>query len=296
MLPASFTTTTRIEISPEDVIIIDWFMTVFVMVVAFALGIAIQLRRKYWPLGDPQVDLADVEPLELSLLAKRGDRMSFAVTGLATLMAHTAQPQITDPEDVCTPIAIPATLPAGTPPLLAGLQQRLAALGAIPPLDALKAAMETSFEEGERHLMRRGLVVDRWWSTLAPWMILRPIGAVFVLVWAILYTSWFDKEYEGFAILGGLVVGLVGLLAISQRPRLTLHGETIVEKAKAQLPELTRRLAMETSPRSPEILGPAVALLGTAALNETEHALLLAAVKTYLSDLESGCGSGGGCG
>lgn len=267
--------------------------TVIVYILAYIIGILV--RQKNLPVGDPEVRFDELEPLELALIAHGGDRMRFAVTGIASLMTPVSKQPTDNPSDVTAPLSIPAEVSPNSPPLLADLHRRLVALGSAPPSDALRAALEMADKEGRASLLHRGLVVNRWWTTPAPWKILLPIVVACSLVWATIYLGRLVEQAR-FVGVSGFLTLIVGILTIAIKPYWTRHRETILKDACARLSELSSGFTPGTPSRSPAALALAVALLGIAALDKSEHASLLAAVSAYESagGGDGGCGGGGG--
>jgi len=162
----------------------NWILCCTLTIYAIAYILGVLVRRKNLPEGNPTVKFDEMEPLELSLIAHGGDRMRFAVTGIASLMTPVVKQPTDNPSDLAAPLPISSEVSANMPPLLADLHRRLLALGSAPPSDTLLAALEMADKEGTARLRQRGLVVNRWWTTLAPWKILSPIVVAWLLLWA----------------------------------------------------------------------------------------------------------------
>ncbi len=236
-----------------------------------------------------------MEPLELSLIAHGGDRMRFAVTGIASLLTPVVKQPTDNPSDLAAPLSIPLEVSANSPPLLADLHRRLLALGSAPPSDTLLAALEMADKEGTARLRQRGLVVNRWWTTLAPWKILSPIVVAWLLLGATINLGGIAERTQ---IVGklGFVALIVGTLTIAKKPYWARHRETILLDAAARRSKLSSGVTPGAPSRSPALLALAVAMLGTAALDKSEHASLLAAVSAYENSGGGNGGCGGGCG
>lgn len=278
------------------------FLALFATLATGAIVAGIVLRQAFRPMGDPTVTAADVEPLEIALLADDG-RLRFAATGLASLTDAPA-PEAEGATDPAAPFAIPSAPPPGSSPLLAALHARLAALGACAPLEAVKAAVDMAGEEAEPRLTERGLLVGPWWSTSAPWIILVPAAATLALGIAKIVVGVSRGKNVGFLVLGCVALGLVSILAIARKPRRTRQGDAVVHGAWTRYRESGQQEAWRKHERTGASVPLAVALLGTTALVGTAYIPLLTAMNT-LRDRASGsggCGTsggdggGGGCG
>ena len=268
------------------------FLALFTMLATGAIVVGLALRQVFRPVGNPTVAATDVEPLELALLAKDG-RLRFAAVGLAMLAVKPAQPSANSVTDPAAPIAIPSVLPLGSSPLLAALHTRLVALGACPPVDAIKAAVDMAGDEVEPRLVERGLLVGGWWDTFAPWIILGPVFGTGALGVAKIYVETSRGEDVGFFVFGCATLALVSFVAIARKPRRTQQGDAVVHAALKRDQESGQQDAWYGHKPTQTILPLAVALLGTTALAGTAHSSLLTALNTLSERASSG---GGGCG
>lgn len=92
---------------------VDHGLVPFFIVVIHSVGFALWMRSLVVPQGDPHVTLADIEPLELSLLATPSDRLRFALTGMASLIGRGDGANKTDKLDPEGPFNLPPPPPAG---------------------------------------------------------------------------------------------------------------------------------------------------------------------------------------
>lgn len=193
--------------------------------------------------------------------------------------------------------------------MLKALHARLAALGSCTPVEAIKAAAEVARDEFEPPLVARGLLVGRWWTSAAPWIILVPAAAVVALAVAKIAVGTSRGKPIGFLVIGCLVVAWVSLFALAQKPRRTRRGDAVVREAwkrfreSGQQNEWTNRRRMEFASQPVALMPLAIFLLGTAALGGTTHALLrppIERLQTGSASGGAGCGTsgdgGGGCG
>jgi uncharacterized protein (TIGR04222 family) len=274
---------------------LDWtappFLMLFAALATGAVVAGLLLRQALSPAGDPMAITADIEPLELALLANDG-RMRFAAAGIAMLTPCSSEQSTGIPEAKPPTLPIAPEPPPGSTPLLASLHRLLAALGTCLPGDAMKAAVEMAEEEVEPSLVARGLLVGPWWSTFAPWIILAPAMGTVALGIAKVCVGVSRGKPVGILVVGCIALAIVSVVAIARKPRRTRQGDVVVRAAWKRFRESGQQKAWSKRQQVEVILPVAVALLGTAALVNTGHAALLAAVQR----LESGGSAGGGCG
>lgn len=272
------------------------FLALFAALATAAMVAGFVLRQAFRPAGDPAVTAADVEPLELALLAGDG-RVRFAATGLASLAEEPA-PRADGTPDPAAPFVLPPVPPPGSSPLLVALHARLVALGACPPLEAIKAAVDMAREEAEPRLVERGLLVGPWWGTAAPWIILVPAVATLALGIAKICVGVSRGKDVGFLVVGCAVLGLVSFLAIARKPRRTRQGDAVVHGAWTRFRESGQQQAWRNDKRTAECAPLAAALFGTPTLVGTAYATVHTAI-TAMQGRDnggSGCGSSGGDG
>jgi hypothetical protein len=289
--PFTFIANVHFYSSLDQFEIHNWILCCTATIYALACILGNLVRRKNLPEGDPEVSFDELEPLELALIAHGGDRMRFAVTGIASLMTPVVEQPTDNPSDLAAPLPIPSEVSANSPPLLADLHRRLLALGSAPPSDTLLAALEMADKEGTAQMRQRGLVVSRWWTTPAPWKILLPIVVAWLLLWATFNLGGLTERIRLVDTLG-IATLIVGTFTIAKNPYWVRHRETILQDAATRLSKLSSGVTPGAPSRSPALLALAVAMLGTAALDKSEHASLLAAVSAY----ENPGGGNGGCG
>lgn len=266
------------------------FLALFMTLATAAIVAGFILRQSFQPVGDPMVTASDVEPLELALLANDG-RLRFAATGLAILCPLPPAEERVDAVDPAKPLVILRAPPPGSSSLLASLHGRLAAIGAAPAIDAVKAAMEMADEEAEKRLVDRGLLVGPWWGTSAPWIALVPVAATLVLGIAKIIVGSARGKPVGFLVIGCLVLACVSVLTIGWKPRRTKQGNDILREARKRFRESGQEDAWRANHGAVDCLPLAVAVLGTLALSGSAHASLYSAVRAM-----SDSGSGAGCG
>lgn len=255
------------------------FLTLFATLAAGAIAIGLLLRRVFLPAGDPAVTADSLEPLEIALLANDG-RLRCAATGLASLVVVPESPGDDAEKDAPAGFAMVAAPPSGSPPLLAAMHARLAALGACTPGEAVKTAVEVGRDEFEPRLVDRGLIVGSWWGSAVPWIILGPAIATMALGVAKIAVGVSRGKPAGFLVLGCVLLGLFSLLVVARRPRRTRQGDAVLEEARrrfqesGQEDEWLRRRQSEGVDSSLPIVPAAIALLGTATLGGTAYAFL----------------------
>lgn len=265
------------------------FLGLFAALATGSLVAGLVLRQMLRPAGDPTAVAADLEPLEVALLADDG-RLRFAAAGL-TLLAEPAPPAAADGAPAPPAFTLAAAGPATSSPLVAALRTRLEALGACTPVEAVKAVVEAAREEFEPRLVERGLLVGRWWSTPAPWIILAPALATIGLGVAKICVGISRGRPVGFLVIGCCVLAITTLLALARKPRRTRQADAMVHeawnryRASGPMPPARERTA--------DVLPLAVALLGPTTLVGTPFAFLGTAVERLRP---GGDGSAGGCG
>lgn len=206
---------------------VDHGLVPFFIVVILSVGFALWMRSLVVPPGDPHVTLADIEPLELSLLANPSDRLRFALTGMASLIGRGDGANKTDKLDPEAPFNLPPPPPAGAPPLLLSFYDRIAAVGAVPPVAALEVAMSMVDEVGESRLKRCGLVVDRWWATLAPWRVVAPLVGPIALGIILIGAGFVTGQVVAIVFFTCVTINVIGL-RIAEAPRVTRQGEAVL--------------------------------------------------------------------
>lgn len=265
------------------------FLGLFAALATGSIVAGLVLRQVLRPAGDPAVRAAELEPLEVALLADDG-RLRFAAAGL-TLLAEPAPPTADGGPPAPPAFTLAAVGPENSSPLVAALRTRLAALGACTPVEAARAVVDAAREEFEPRLVERGLLVGRWWSTPAPWIILTPALATICLGVAKICVGISRGRPVGFLVIGCSVLAITSLLALARKPRSTRQADVVVHqawdryRAAGPMPPVGKRTAA--------VLPLAVALVGPTVLAGTSYAFLAGAVERLRPGSD---GSAGGCG
>ena len=271
------------------------FLALFATLATASLVAGLVLRQALVPEGDPDRAAADVEPLEVALIADDG-RLRFAAAGLAMVAGPAPPAEAAAAGAAAAPLVLPPAPPPGASRLLADLHARLAALGACTHLEALKAAIATAAEEVEPRLVERGLLVGPWWSTTRPWIILAPLLVTLGLGVAKICVGVSRNKPVGFLVMGSLALAAVGFLLVARKPRRTRQGDAVVKDAWARFRESGGQDAWRAT-RAEALLPLAVALLGTTTLASTAYAAIDRAVNASRpGSAAGGCGTSGGDG